>query len=209
MGCVTGLEEKNRLVSVYVDGLLLCRVDKKTFARHPLEEGEPIEEEVYLDRLAASQQKKAFEMALSLLDVCDRTEKQVVDKLRYKGIVEGAARAAAQRLKEMGLVNDQAYAQRMVQRQSQKAVGRYQVKRKLLGQGIDGETAQAALEELDGQQQQEACLQAARSLYRRYRDQEPRAARRKLGQALGRRGFGWDDITGALEKIMGEDEEWE
>lgn len=208
MAYITGLEEKNRLVYIYADRRLLCAVDKKTFSHYPLALDEEVEAEEYMDKLFAFQQKRAYELALGLLDTCDRTEKQVLKKLMDKGVVEGAAQAAVERLKESGLVNDEAYAQRMVQLQSQRPVGRFAVKRKLMQRGVDQETAQWALEEMDGLQQKKACMEAASSLARRYRDDPLPVARRKLGQALGRRGFGWDDISAVLEEIFGENEDW-
>jgi len=52
-----------------------------------------------------------------------------------------------------------------------------------------------------------ACLEAARTLHRKYATLPPREARSKLSQALARRGFGWDAIQSAVEQIIDEFED--
>lgn len=207
MAMVTGLEKRGKLIDVSLDERLFCSLDERSFRRCPLQMGQEVDELAYLDKVAAHQAKRAFEGALSLLDVCDRTERQVMEKLTRRGIVPQAAQAAVDRLKEMGLIDDAAYAQRLVQRQSDKAVGRYAMKRKLLQKGVDPEQAEAALCVLTGEQQQGACLTAAHQLARRYRGEENAVARRKLSQALARRGFSWDEIGPAMDEALGGDDE--
>ncbi len=206
MATVTSLEKRGRLVCIHLDERRLCALDEKTFARFPLEMGEEVEAGAYMDRVSAYQMKEAWERALTLLERCDRTQRQVEEGLLRRGIAPPAAQTAVQRLQEAGLLDDEAYARRMVQLESAKARGRYAVRRKLLQRGIAPQQAQQALSALTQEQQQGACLEAARKLCRRYREDPPQAARRKLGQALARRGFGWEDIGPALESVLGESE---
>lgn len=206
MATVTSLEKRDRLVYIHLDERRLCALDEKTFARFPLEIGEEVEEGAYMDRVCAYQMKGAWERALSLLETCDRTQRQVEEKLIRRGVAPPAAQAVVQRLKEAGLIDDAAYARRVVQLESAQAKGRYAVKRKLMQRGVAPQQAEQALSALTQEQQQDACLEAARKLCRRYREDPPPAARRKLGQALARRGFSWEDIGPALEKVLGADE---
>lgn len=206
MSTVTSLEKRGRLVCIHLDERRFCTLDEKTFARFPLEMGEEVEAQEYMDRVSAFQMKNAWEYALSLLEVCDRTQRQVEDKLARRGVAPAAAEAVVSRLKEAGLIDDEAYARRVTQLEAAQAKGRYAVKRKLMQRGVAPEQAQQALSSLTREQQQQACLEAANKLYRRYRDDPLPAARRKLGQALARRGFAWEDIGSALERVLGQDE---
>lgn len=205
MASVTSVENKGRLVEICLDERLFCTVDAKTFERFPLQAGAEVDGEAYLDKVASFQSGRAYEQALSLLDLCDRTERQLLGKLLRRGFVPGAAQAAVDRLKEKGLVDDAAYARRLVEMESSRAVGRYAMQRKLFQKGVGSEDAEAALSCLTGSQQRDACLEAAMKLCRRYRGEEIGAARRKLGQALARRGFRWDDVAPALDKALGGD----
>lgn len=66
---------------------------------------------------------------------------------------------------------------------------------------MDRDTVQAALEQIDGEQQQSAALSLAQKLSGRYAGQPARSARAKLSQAMARRGFSWDDISWALSQL--------
>ena len=59
-----------------------------------------------------------------------------------------------------------------------------------------------AMQCFDSAQQAEACRAAAESLCRKYAALPPREARAKLSQALARRGFGWESISGAVEAVL-------
>lgn len=208
MAVVTGIERagfKGRMVRISVDERLLCTIPESDFQRFPLALGEEIETGSYLDRVAAWQAGPAYEMALTMLDYSDRTERQILRGLAQKGILEAAALAVVERLKGSGLVDNEAYARRLVENQKTGAVGRYAVRRKLMAKGIEEETAREALEILDDAQQEGACREAARKLARRYQKEEKGAAIRKLSQALIRRGFSWDIVSAIVEEIWGEE----
>lgn len=205
MPVVTGVYRQKGLVRLWADGRCLCSIDEKTFDSYALSEGDAIDPDEYLDRLAAVQCKRAYEQALSMLDRCARSEKQILDALSRRGIVPGAARAAVNRLRENRVLDDQALARRFVELQTEKPVGRCAIRQKLRQKGISEEDAEAALDTISDQMQSEAALEIARKLYPRYEGQPLRAARAKLGQALARRGFGWDDIGRALESIFSPD----
>lgn len=202
MATITGIEFDRGTVSVYSDGALALKVKKVYFDRQPLKEGDEVDIEAWENRLAPLQFNDAWESALSSLDRSARTEKELRASLKRRGYVAPVIDAVAERLKETGLIDDARYAERMAELQSQKPVGLYAFKRKLMSKGIAEDDAAEALAAFDEDQQRDACLEAARRLFRKYEALPPRESRAKLSQALARRGFGWDAIESAVEQLF-------
>ncbi len=202
MSIVTDIVENRGLVEIRADGATIARVRKAHFAKYPLKPGDDIDPEAYIGRLAAAQFADGYEAALTSLDFCARSAREIGNALRRKGYVEPAIEAIVERLTENRLIDDARYAQRMAELQSGKPVGIYAFKRKLRAKGISEDDAEEALSAFDDEQQQAAALEAARKLFRKYEELPEREARAKLSQALARRGFGWDAIDSAIDALF-------
>lgn len=202
MAVVSDLRENRGLMEISLDGVLWLRVRKKHFAQVALETGEAVDPEEYMDRVAAIQAADCYEAALTMLDQAAQTSGDLRLKLIRKGYVEPAAQAVVERLTGNGLIDDARYAQRVAQGQLNKAVGAYAVRRKLMAKRLPEEAIVAAMEGFDGDQQAQACREAAGKLWRKYAALPRREARAKLSQALARRGFGWDAISSAVDELL-------
>ena len=202
MAVVTGIQENRGLVEIALDGVTAARVRRVHYEKCPVEIGAELDLDAYLDRVAAAQFSDGYEAALTSLDFCARSAREIANALRRKGYVEPCVQAVVERLRENGLIDDARYAQRMAEVQSGRPVGLYAFKRKLRAKGISDDDAEEALSAFDDEQQQASALTAARQLYRKYQDLPEREARAKLSQALARRGFGWNAIESAIDSIM-------
>lgn len=207
MAIVTGISEYRGIVHIHLDSRSFARVKKRFFEKCPLSEGDAVDENAYLDKLAQLQFKPAYEAALTSLEMSARTADEVKKTLMRKGYIEQVAEAVVERLTEIHLIDDRAYAERMVELKSEKPIGVYALKRKLRMKGIDEDTVSEALEVIDDDHQINAAREMAKKLSRKYEDLDPREARQKLSQALARRGFSWDAISSALSGHF--DEEWD
>ena len=209
MGLVTGVEITRTRAAVYVDGVLFLKIRKADFESLPLHEGDDVNEEEYADRLSARQMKAAYESALSALDRRDMTAAGMRALLMRRGYLRAVCEAVADRLIENKLIDDQKYAERYVERKKLSPTGIYALRRSLRAKGIDEETAEAAVEDLDDEQQQTQATILAQRLMRRYEGLPAREARAKLSQALARRGFSWDAVSAAVEACLADDEDYE
>lgn len=207
MAMVSNVREFRGLMEISLDGVLWLRVRKKHFALCPLVEGEDVDPESYIDTLAALQATDCYEAALTMLDRAAQARGELRLKLVRKGYVAPAAEAVAARLEENRLVDDARYAQRMAQAQLNKSAGVYAVQRKLRAKRLPEEAIEAAMEDFDEAQQAQACLDAAQKLWRKYAALPAREARAKLSQALVRRGFAWESIRAAAERIAGDSDD--
>lgn len=202
MPTVTAIEEKRGLMEISTDGCVFVRIRKVHYAKYPLEIGEEIDTEDYMNSIASVQFADAYEAALTSLDFSARTAREIGNTLRRKGFVPPAIEAVVEKLTENHLIDDKRYAQRIAETQSHKPVGIYAVKRKLRAKGISEEDTDAALGAFDEDQQREAALETAAKLWRKYESLPAREARAKLSQALARRGFSWDAIESAVENLI-------
>lgn len=202
MPIVTEIRHRQALVEIVADGVTLARIRREHFNKCPLKPGDEINVDQYTARVASLQLDDAYEAALTSLERCDRSARQLSESLRRRGYVDAAVEAVIARLTENRLLDDARYAQRMAETQSAKPVGMYAFKRRLRAKGISDEDAEEALAAFDDDQQRAAALQAAQKLLHRYEALPGREARAKLSQALARRGFGWDAIESALDGLF-------
>ncbi len=205
MSTVTELKPVQGCMRVAFDDAPSLRIRKCHYAKLPLEEGDEIDPEEYVNRVASLQFADAYESALTSLDASARTASEIDRSLRMKGFVAPVAEAVVERLKENGLIDDQRLAARLAETQLTKPVGLYAMKRKLRAKGVSDEDAAEALESFDDDQQRAAAIQAARKLLRRYEELPARECRGKLSQALARRGFSWDAVSAAVEAVLEEE----
>ena len=205
MAIVTEIREFKGVITLSLDGVAWLKLRKKHFGKLPLEVGQELDPEEYVDRMAAVQSADCYEAALTMLDQAAQTSGDLCRKLVRKGYVAPAAEATVARLTENRLIDDRRYAERIAQSQMGRGAGAYAVRRKLRAKLLSEEDVVAAMEGFDGEQQAAACHDAAIKLWRKYESLPPREGRAKLSQALARRGFGWDAIRSAVDSLADDD----
>ena len=146
----------------------------------------------------------AKKRALWLLDKRDYSRAELLNKLTEKGYAEAAAAAAVDRLAELGFVDDARYAPIVVRHYAAKGYGARRVRQELGRRGIPKELWDAAMTEMPEQDESVDRLLRARM---RGADPSDRAALKKASDALVRRGYGWDEISAAVERLRAEREE--
>lgn len=208
MSTVTEVRVFRGVARLSFDDVAPLKVRLKHFKALPLAAGDEVDAEEYAARVAEAQRADVYEAALSSLDLCARTRQELRRSLLARGFVSGAVEATLDRLADSGLVDDRRYAERAVEVSAARPVGVYAVRRKLRAKGVAEEDAEAALGALDDEQQAQAAQAAARSLLRRYAQLPAREGRAKLSQALARRGFSWEAVRAAVDKVW-EADEWD
>ena len=142
--------------------------------------------------------------ALWLLDQRDYSRFELRKKLTDKGWTDAAADAAVDRLAELGFVDDARYAPIVVRHYAAKGYGARRVQAELQRRGIPKELWDAAMTEMPEQDETVDRLLRARL---RGADVSDRAALKRATDALQRKGYGWDEIAPALERLRAEREE--
>ncbi len=146
----------------------------------------------------------AKQKALSLLDRRDYSRAELLQKLAEKGFDAAAAETAVDRLAALGFVDDGRYAPIVVRHYAARGYGAQRIRGELQRRGIPKELWDTAMAELPEQDET-----VDRLLRARLRGAQPsdRAALKKATDALRRKGFGWDEISAAVERVRAESEE--
>ncbi len=146
----------------------------------------------------------AKQKALSLLDRRDYSRAELLRKLTEKGFDAAAAEQAVDRLAELGFVDDARYAPIVVRHYAAKGFGAQRIRGELQRRGIPKELWDDALAEMPAQDDTMDRLLRARLKGADVRDRD---ALRKATDALRRKGYGWDEISAAVERLRAESEE--
>ena len=201
MSKLTSISQARGIARLGFDDESSLSLRLKDVKRLGLTEGMCFEPERLRAEICRSQLDDAYEATLTRLDYAARSEREIAQALLRKGYLPEVCEAVVERLRDARLLNDQELAQRLSSAMEAGGRGKYAIQRKLRQRGISDEASEEALEELSEEAQDASALKAARQLVRKYAALEPRQAKNKLSQALSRRGFSWDSISYALEKI--------
>ena len=156
----------------------------------------------------AGSEEAAKEAALRILARGPRTERELTIRLRDRGYESEAVAGALARLRRVSLVDDRAFVRSFLRTELFKAAqGRKLLQMKLRRRGI----SDALIRELDSFLEEDPDLEGREltseegraaagvtQLRRRYDRLKPDVYRRRMQQALARRGFSWDTIRDLL-----------
>jgi len=132
----------------------------------------------------------ARQIVLRQLSHGPRTRKQLADKLRQRGCDEEVAAAVLDRMAEVGLVDDAAYAEMLVRsRQETKGLAARALGHELRRKGVPDELVEAALEDVDpeGERERARALVERRLTSLHGLDREVQT--RRLAGFLARKGY--------------------
>ncbi len=187
--------ERRSLYRLVLDGEREVAVDVRTFDESAFRVGGGITEEQLEALLALSMHNRARERALYLLGIRDYACRELERKLLDEATPEVAAAVVA-RLVEVGLLDDERYAAQTARSlQEYKHLPRRRVIQELQRRGVTRETAQAAAEDLAGEDFEQALAILQKRYYNKMSDRD---ARQRTAAALARRGFSYEAVRQAM-----------
>jgi regulatory protein len=140
----------------------------------------------------------AVEAALRLLAMSPRSEKELRERLKRRGFRTKALDAAVTRVREMGYLDDAAFARFFVEtRQAATPRSRRALTFELGRKGIDRALAASSVAEVSDA---EAAFEAAQRRLRSLRSLDRATFTRRLGSFLGSRGFGYSVTRLTIER---------
>lgn len=192
---------RHRLSQMFIDGEPAEKVDTETWLRSGLCVGDEIDDERLHELLQASAAHRAHEKALYLLEHRAHSKKELAAKIARSEFDREAANAAADRMEELGLVDDEQYARRLAQELfTRKQFGARRVKQELRQKGIAEEIIAVVLEEFSPERD-ESVGKIREILDRRYPTaREDEKVRRRAVAALQRYGYSMDDVFTVLNE---------
>ena len=135
----------------------------------------------------------ARQIVLRQLTAAPRSRSQLEQALRRKDCPDDVAAAVLDRMEEVGLVDDVAYAGMLVRsQQAGRGLARRALAHELRRKGVDDDTARAALDEVDPHDEEERARQLVSKKLRSMSGLDPVVQTRRLAGMLARKGYGAD-----------------
>lgn len=193
---------RRQLYRVELDGEPAGTIDRRTLDEAGYRQGDTITEAAWQALLEASARNRAREKALYLLSMRDRSKGELIRKLAEESGEEIAAQTA-DRMEELGFLDDDALARRWAADLSRrKCYPRRRVEQELTARGFDRDTAHEAAAETQTEDSFLA-LELLRKKY--YNKMATEDGRRKTTAALARYGFSYEAIRRAMQNWEIED----
>ncbi|MCM1149780.1 MAG: recombination regulator RecX [Butyricicoccus sp.] len=192
-----------RCVLVLSDGSVI-RTTLSVVADHSLYAGRELSEAELAEVAGASRLERAKVRAMNMISARPMSCRELYDRLAEKGETEQDAAACVEYLLDLHFLNDADYAAMTVRHYAAKGYGARRIRDELYRRKVPRELWDEALEQLPEQDGE-----IDRLLSHRLRGAAPddRAAIKKAGDALVRRGFSWEDIKEAIERWRAANEE--
>lgn len=206
-GTVTRVSPQRRngdRVSVYIDDEFAFGLYQETALRHGVSRGIYLSISEQEKILADDQLIIARVTALRYLGERARTTYEVRQKLKKKGFQEEVIEPVLQRMDELGYLDDSGYTAAFIQgRLASKGYGPLRIRQDLQRRGIAAPVVDAALNRLISTEQ--ALDNAVRQAEKRWallqKERDVRKRRKKLYDYLLRRGYDFDTVRAALDRV--------
>ena len=132
----------------------------------------------------------ARQIVLRQLTAGPRSRSQLEQALRRKDCPDDVAATVLDRLEQVGLVDDEAYAGMLVRsQQAGRGLARRALRQELRRKGVDDDTADAALAEVAPEAEEERARELVAKKLRSMHGLEPHVQTRRLAGMLARKGY--------------------
>lgn len=200
---ITALQAQKRdpnRVNLYLDGEYAFGLARIVAAW--LKVGQELSEEKIAALQAEDSRERAYQQAMLFLSYRARSEAEIRQNLRKHEIPDAVIEDTLDRLRRERLADDRQFAQAWVENRSTfRPRGRRALSVELRRKGLSEENAQAALAGLD---EDALAYEAGLKQARRLSGLEWNDFRKKLGEFLARRGFGYGVIAPTVARIWNE-----
>jgi regulatory protein len=189
-------------INVYVDDKFALSVTPETAKKARISVGQELGQAALKELAEKDQRQQCFNAAVRFLGYRPRSQSEIRQRLVKHGFDAAIIEKTLERLKDSGFTDDDAFARFWVEnRELFSPRSRRLAKMELKRKGLEPEVIEKAVDMIDEKD----------SAYRAAQKRAPRLAaldyndfRRRLGQYLGRRGFGYGIIKEITEKAWKE-----
>jgi len=199
MGKITRIEQqkkkKNR-VNIYIDGEFSSGLYKDTVIKFHLYENKEITQSELVEIKKFEEFADAKEKAINYISYRERSEKEIEDYLKNKGIKEVITQKVLSDLKKANLVDDRKFASVWVKnRNKNNPKGNFALRMELKEKGISNSEIEKILQSVD---EKENALKVFEKAARKYGKEKN--SKEKISGYLQRRGFNIQTIFEILRE---------
>lgn len=172
-------------------------IDTKTATQHGIFVGMELSGSDIAELKKSSERTRALSRGVWHIERADITKKALTDKLKRAGFPDHAVLYAVDRLLQLGLINDSAYAERLAEKLIEGNISKQQALYKMVAKGFDRSLAEEALAKVE----HDPTAQINAIIEKKYKAKlsDPNELR-KVVAALMRRGFRYSDIRSCLKQ---------
>ncbi|MFC6713393.1 regulatory protein RecX [Branchiibius cervicis] len=147
----------------------------------------------------------ARNIVLRQLTMAPRSRKQLEEKLRAKGCADEVAETVLDRMTEVGLVDDEAFAGMLVRsQQATRGLGRRGIAQELRRKGVDDELIRDQLDSIDDDAERDRAVELARKKVRTMRGAEYVVQQRRVAGMLARKGYSPSLVMSVVREVLQE-----
>ena len=147
----------------------------------------------------------ARSIVLRQLTMAPRSRKQLEEKLRAKGCADEVAEAVLDRMTQVGLIDDEAFAGMVVRsQQATRGLGRRGIAQELRRKGVDDELIREQLDGIDDEGERDRALALARKKVRTMQGAEYVVQQRRLAGMLARKGYSPSLVMTVVREVLHE-----
>ncbi|HEX79381.1 MAG TPA: regulatory protein RecX [Dehalococcoidia bacterium] len=196
---------RNKKASILLDGKPSLKLEPEVAVKEGLKVGDELSDNRIAELNRASHHQSCYDAALRYLDYRPRSEYEIRQRLYQHGFDGDSIKAAISRLKEQGLIDDGDFASFWRDnRQSFSPRSRWLVSLELKQKKVPEEVIEQVVSTIDDAENAYSVAQTkARSLAN---CDDYQSFRRRLGDHLKRRGFGYGVIIKTVERLWQERE---
>jgi regulatory protein len=195
-------KNKNRC-SIYLDDEFAFGIDQDGLLKFNLTKGLLLTDEGINQILAYDERRTAKERALRLLAHRDRSEKEIIDRLKLLGYNKEVIAWVLEELQRLKYIDDERFAINFVKTKMLiKPLGEFAIRRELSQKGINENFIdQAVATAFRDKDEFTIAQQLAERQLEKNKNLEQAKRLKKVTDFLLRRGFNWDIIREVIENI--------
>ena len=145
----------------------------------------------------------ARQIVLRQLAMSPKSRKQLRDKLRQRNCRDDVAEAVLDRMSDVGLVDDEAYAGMLVRsQQAGRGLAKRALARELRTKGVDDETAKATLDAIDPHAERDQAERLVAKRLRAMHGLDATVQTRRLAGMLARKGYPADLSMSVIREAL-------
>lgn len=203
MDVITSIKKERGKMRVTISEADEIVVPVSLFRERPLEEGQSIDMDEYDQWLMLRQYRHALDKAVAFLGSRARSRKEMEEKLLRCGYRPCTVEMVLYKLETENLLDDADFAKQWVEARVNHRLGRNRIAQELRRKGISADEAEAAMEDINADDQLSAAITLVeKALTRTKPGEDPRKTASRITAMLARRGFGWDVAREAISQAM-------
>jgi len=202
MGTITALRAaggRGKQVKVFLDGKFAFKLENELVVEEGLEIKQALPAERIKAIVTANSFKRCYNAAALLLSYRPRSEPELRKRLQQRGFNGSIIDAVMTRLKKQGLVDDTAFARFWKDnRESFSPRSQWLTRLELKQKGVADDVIDQVVASIDDE---DSAYRSAQKKARSLPRADYQSFRRRLGEHLRRRGFGYGVIKSAINRV--------